>query len=341
LGTLLYPVLKSYLSRSPSLGFIHLVTVRRTELERSALDKIDSALRSSLPLRVAKVYTNRLQLSVGPLVGLRLRADGLRVELEWAPREAWEVAAQDIRDAELKSSRALAQAGISIVEKSLTGKGPLPSAVACIVESFVRRTVASVDDVEIVICGQQVPEIKVGASVHLRTTHCRSIERRGADARAQLQLSASVGGMPLLPLLEVELKKLEMPRVFGTLLAPRSLPAKKISAELLVKRIALEVRPCVVSALMQVSHVFSQFSEWREAMAEEVRGTALPLKPGDCECAAQLFGSTTTTADTSVPGAFLSTSTNARKTVMTHLTAKDAAAHKVTMKMVKQFCNCH
>jgi hypothetical protein len=75
-----------------------------------------------------------------------------------------------------------------------------------------------------------------------------------------------------------------------------------------------------------------------QAEADEV---ATYVGSHDCECAAQLFGSTTTTADTSVPGAFLSTSTVAKKTVMTHLTVKDASAHKVTMKMVKQFCNCH
>ncbi|CAK0901431.1 unnamed protein product [Prorocentrum cordatum] len=168
-------------------------------------------------------------------------------------------------------------------EDRLAGKGPLPSVVACIVESFIRRVRVSVDDVEIVIRGQKVPEIRVAASVDLRTTHCRVIERRGAAARARLRLSASVGGGALLPGLEVELQRLELPRVLQTLLAPKPLPAKKVSAELLVKRIELEVRPHVVSALMQVSHIFSQFSEWREAMAEEVRGTALPLKPGEKE----------------------------------------------------------
>merc|ERR1719359_61589 len=54
----------------------------------------------------------------------------------------------------------------------------------------------------------------------------------------------------------------------------------------------------------------------------------------DCECAAQLFGSTTTTADTSVAGAFV------QKSKTRLLTPAIAKANKVTMAQIKQLCSC-
>merc|ERR1719352_928751 len=61
---------------------------------------------------------------------------------------------------------------------------------------------------------------------------------------------------------------------------------------------------------------------------DEAAKVATYVGSHDCGCASQLFGSTTTTKDTSVPGALV------------QLTVAAAKQHKVTMAMVKQFCKC-
>merc|ERR1719181_2704272 len=67
---------------------------------------------------------------------------------------------------------------------------------------------------------------------------------------------------------------------------------------------------------------------------QEAADVATYVGSHDCQCAAQLFGSTTTTADTSVAGALL------QKQKLTKLTTAVAQAKKVTMQQIKQFCNC-
>ena len=67
---------------------------------------------------------------------------------------------------------------------------------------------------------------------------------------------------------------------------------------------------------------------------EEAAQVATYVGSHDCKCAAQLFGSTTTTADTSVAGALL------QKQKLQKLTVALAKQHKVRMSAIKQMCNC-
>merc|ERR1719311_1570327 len=61
---------------------------------------------------------------------------------------------------------------------------------------------------------------------------------------------------------------------------------------------------------------------------DEAAKVATYVGSHDCGCASQLFGATTTTKDTSVPGALV------------QLTVAAAKQHKLTMAMVKHNCNC-
>merc|ERR1719335_1083594 len=68
---------------------------------------------------------------------------------------------------------------------------------------------------------------------------------------------------------------------------------------------------------------------------QEAADVATYVGSHDCECAAQLFGSTTTTADTSVAGALL------QKTHLKRLTVQVVKDRAVTMSQIKQLCQCH
>eukprot|EP00439_Symbiodinium_sp_Y106_P061801 s9_g9.t1 len=218
LGTLAWPFCRSWLSRGPSLGFLRLVSLQKTELREKALQAVTEALATSLPFSASSVYIDYVALSLGFLVGVRLRVTKVEVVLQREPDEArWAKAEEAVR-----SAYRLAAAGQASSKRGLVANSKRPSPptgiLARLVEMFIAGTHVSVDEVVVVF---QSPtgdeELKLCFGLELHTSRSWKIELRGTHLSAHATLQAEAGGQGLLLPTALALDG-HLPRVLRTLL---------------------------------------------------------------------------------------------------------------------------
>lgn len=286
-GKLLYPFVRTWLSKGPSLGFVHLLALHRTSLRQAALDKVTAALGTSLPVKAAAIFVGRLTLSVGLVAGVRLRASGVRVELEWAPEEEWEKLAEAIRDAERARSTKAAKADVALVEQALSSAAKRSSLSTFVKEAVAKSVRLGVEELQVVIRGPKVgdcsslPELSFTISLQARTSRSSVIERGGTRVSASGSIAISVDSAPLAENMQVDFIA-DLPRVMATLLSPERLPGKRAVAVITSPgSLAVTARPSAIVGLERIGKVFSRFSQWSASVVEDLRFASVPVGQGE------------------------------------------------------------
>eukprot|EP00931_Biecheleriopsis_adriatica_P012206 TRINITY_DN11332_c0_g2_i1.p1 TRINITY_DN11332_c0_g2~~TRINITY_DN11332_c0_g2_i1.p1 ORF type:complete len:2486 (+),score=536.22 TRINITY_DN11332_c0_g2_i1:86-7543(+) len=279
LGSLLWPLLRGWVSRGPTLGFLKLLTIRKTDLRGKALEAVTKALAASLPLQAASVHIDYLTLSLGFIVGARVRATKLKVVLERLPEEkAWAPAEQAICDAQRQQSSKEAQASISLVEKSKNLLKPPGGAAARLVEIIIAGTRIHVDELLVIIQDPDgAEEVSMSMSLDLCTRRSRKIEWRGTHVSLKAGFRAAAGGEELMAPTSVAVNA-DLPKVLRTLMVPSPLPNKRAIADVRWEGVSLTLQPSSVTALTRVSDTVARFGVWKNELVERERTLArVPL----------------------------------------------------------------
>ncbi|CAJ1404539.1 unnamed protein product [Effrenium voratum] len=273
LGKLCWPLLRAWISKGPSLGFLSLVSLSETHLRAKGLDAITKALSNSLPFTAAQVEVGDLALSLGFIVGVRLRARNVTVVLQ---RKTSHWPEEELRSAASSLSASAAKSSLGLVAKAQNPKPPM-GIFARVAEMFIAGTHVSVDDLRIVFqdsSGEE--ELSIGLNFHLQTQRSWKIEFRGTHVSADAELSLRAGGEELLAPTRATVRA-ELPKVLRTLLVPKPMPKKTALADVSVGGIHLLVRPKSVLALMKISDTMTRFSEWAKEVTESEEKERMPL----------------------------------------------------------------